>query len=206
MKARLKFADGAAIKRELDTQITGILGPKTEADLVKPDKKAKKKVSFICKLGLILVLGRIDSISAAVRAILHSEGQIAGIVSELVGGTHDVRTCATQEKKPAAPAPNGAAPTDGAAAAGSSAAVPVANGDSHAPEANPYAFLPDPRENYRVSSTTSYTDQQIPNTETALLCVPYTALKLQGSIELLAACLCGLALQTYLKQQQPCRS
>ena len=96
-----------------------------------------------------------------------------------MGGTHDVRTCATQEKKPAAPASSGAAPADGAAAAGSSAAVPVANGDSHAPEANPYAFLPDPRENYRVSSTTSYTDHQIANTETGLLCVPFTALKLQ---------------------------
>lgn len=44
IKARLKWADGAAIKRELDTQIAAILGPKTEADLVKPDKKAKKKV------------------------------------------------------------------------------------------------------------------------------------------------------------------
>ena len=45
IKARLKFVDGAAIKRELDKQITDLLGPKTEADLVKPDKKAKKKVS-----------------------------------------------------------------------------------------------------------------------------------------------------------------
>ena len=44
IKARLKFVDGAAIKRELDKQITDLLGPKTEADLVKPDKKAKKKV------------------------------------------------------------------------------------------------------------------------------------------------------------------
>ncbi len=53
IKARLKFADGAAIKRELDSQITGILGPKTEADLVKPGKKAKK-VSFTCQLAAIL--------------------------------------------------------------------------------------------------------------------------------------------------------
>ena len=44
IKARLKFADGAAIKSELDQQIAGLLGPKTEADLVKPDKKTKKKV------------------------------------------------------------------------------------------------------------------------------------------------------------------
>ena len=45
IKARLKFADGAAVKQELDKQITELLGPKTEADMVKPDKKAKKKVS-----------------------------------------------------------------------------------------------------------------------------------------------------------------
>ena len=41
----MKFADGAAIKSELDRQIADLLGPKTEADLIKPDKKAKKKVS-----------------------------------------------------------------------------------------------------------------------------------------------------------------
>ena len=74
IKARLKFADGAAIKRELDTQIKSILGPKTESDLVKPDKKAKKKVSFIGKLGLILGLRETDPVSAAVRARLHNIG------------------------------------------------------------------------------------------------------------------------------------
>ena len=46
IKAQLKFADGAAIKQELDKQIVAILGPKQEADNVKLDKKAKKKVSL----------------------------------------------------------------------------------------------------------------------------------------------------------------
>ena len=44
MKARLRWAEGAEIKRELDAHVAVLLGPKTEADLVKPDKKKAKKV------------------------------------------------------------------------------------------------------------------------------------------------------------------
>lgn len=46
VKARLKWAEGAEIKRELDAQVGALLGPKTEADLVKPDKKKVKKVGL----------------------------------------------------------------------------------------------------------------------------------------------------------------
>jgi hypothetical protein len=45
VKAALKWADGAEVKRELDKQILELLGPKTEQDLAKPDKKKKKVVS-----------------------------------------------------------------------------------------------------------------------------------------------------------------
>ena len=54
VKARLKWAEGAEIKRELDAQVAALLGPKTEADLVKPDKKKAKKVRSLlpCMLHL----------------------------------------------------------------------------------------------------------------------------------------------------------
>ena len=58
---------------------------------------------------------------------------------------------APQEKKPAAATANGAVGAEGAQPAGERLPASVANGDSHAAEANPYAFLPDPRENHRVS-------------------------------------------------------
>ena len=57
---------------------------------------------------------------------------------------------AMQEKKPAAAVPNGEASIGGEQAAASAAPAPVANGDSSAPEANPYAFLPDPQDNHKV--------------------------------------------------------
>ena len=44
VKGRLKWAEGAEVKRELDAQVAALLGPKTEADLAKPDKKKAKKV------------------------------------------------------------------------------------------------------------------------------------------------------------------
>ena len=43
MKRRLKWADGAAVKAELEAQMAAFLGPKTEADLKPLDKKDKKK-------------------------------------------------------------------------------------------------------------------------------------------------------------------
>ncbi|KAK9832832.1 hypothetical protein WJX81_005150 [Elliptochloris bilobata] len=42
LKKRLKWADGAAVKKELDVQVAALLGPKTEADLAKPEKKKKE--------------------------------------------------------------------------------------------------------------------------------------------------------------------
>ncbi|CAK0743004.1 hypothetical protein CVIRNUC_001436 [Coccomyxa viridis] len=107
IKAQLKFADGAAIKQELDKQIEAILGPKQEADNVKLDKKAKKK-----------------------------------------------------EKKPIAVVSNGEASLGGDQPAASAAPAPVANGDSSAPEANPYAFLPDPQDNHKVLTTVSFSDER----------------------------------------------
>ncbi|GAB4821823.1 hypothetical protein N2152v2_008869 [Parachlorella kessleri] len=41
VRAKLKWADVAAAKQELEKQIEALLGPKTEADLQKPDKKKK---------------------------------------------------------------------------------------------------------------------------------------------------------------------
>ena len=43
VKSRLKWAEGAAVKAELEAQVADFLGPKTEADMKPPDKKAKKK-------------------------------------------------------------------------------------------------------------------------------------------------------------------
>ncbi len=43
VKQRLKWADGAAVKKELDAQLAAFLGPKTEADKKPLDKSAKKK-------------------------------------------------------------------------------------------------------------------------------------------------------------------
>ncbi|KAK7499971.1 hypothetical protein BaRGS_00008819 [Batillaria attramentaria] len=42
-KAKLKWADGKAIKNEVDMQILDLLGPKTEADLEKPAKQKAAK-------------------------------------------------------------------------------------------------------------------------------------------------------------------
>ncbi|BDA41649.1 Glutamine-tRNA ligase [Coccomyxa sp. Obi] len=43
VKTALKWADGSRVKQELDHQILQLLGPKTEQDLVKPDKKKVKE-------------------------------------------------------------------------------------------------------------------------------------------------------------------
>lgn len=45
VKKRLKFADGATVKRETEAQVEALLGPKTEADLQKPAPVKKVKVS-----------------------------------------------------------------------------------------------------------------------------------------------------------------
>lgn len=47
VKIALKWADGSKVKQELDDQILQLLGPKTEQDLVKPDKKKTKVNSFL---------------------------------------------------------------------------------------------------------------------------------------------------------------
>lgn len=47
IKTALKWADGSKVKQELDDQILQLLGPKTEQDLVKPDKKKTKVTSFL---------------------------------------------------------------------------------------------------------------------------------------------------------------
>lgn len=39
----LRFADGKSVKAEVDMQVLTLLGPKTEADLVKPKGKAAPK-------------------------------------------------------------------------------------------------------------------------------------------------------------------
>ena len=45
-KAEVKWAAAADLKQEVDRQIAALLGPKTEADMQKPDvKKKKAKVS-----------------------------------------------------------------------------------------------------------------------------------------------------------------
>ena len=41
VRKALKWADGKAIKSEIDVQVLDLLGPKTEADMAKPEKKAK---------------------------------------------------------------------------------------------------------------------------------------------------------------------
>ena len=38
VRKQLKWADGKAIKAEVDMQVLSLLGPKTEADLQKPAK------------------------------------------------------------------------------------------------------------------------------------------------------------------------
>lgn len=40
---KLKWADGVAIKNEIDTQILDLLGPKTEDDLAPVSKQAKQQ-------------------------------------------------------------------------------------------------------------------------------------------------------------------
>ena len=45
MKKALKFADGKAVKAEVDRQILELLGPKTEQDLAKPVKEKSNKVT-----------------------------------------------------------------------------------------------------------------------------------------------------------------
>eukprot|EP00057_Strongylocentrotus_purpuratus_P031662 XP_785259.3 PREDICTED: glutamine--tRNA ligase [Strongylocentrotus purpuratus] len=45
VRQKLKWADGKAIKTEMDMQVTILLGPKTEADMVKPSKDGKKEKS-----------------------------------------------------------------------------------------------------------------------------------------------------------------
>lgn len=45
MKKALKFADGKAVKAEVDRQILELLGPKTEEDLSKPSKDKSTKVA-----------------------------------------------------------------------------------------------------------------------------------------------------------------
>eukprot|EP00164_Ancoracysta_twista_P004428 GFYU01005976.1.p1 GENE.GFYU01005976.1~~GFYU01005976.1.p1 ORF type:complete len:267 (+),score=118.25 GFYU01005976.1:60-803(+) len=42
-KPELKWAEGSMVKKELDAQMLALLGPKTEADMAKPDKKKKEK-------------------------------------------------------------------------------------------------------------------------------------------------------------------
>merc|ERR1719312_1244631 len=41
VRKSLKWADGKAVKSEIDIQVLDLLGPKTEADMAKPEKKAK---------------------------------------------------------------------------------------------------------------------------------------------------------------------
>ncbi len=41
-RAEVKWAPAAELKQELDRQIAALLGPKTEADMQKPDAKKKK--------------------------------------------------------------------------------------------------------------------------------------------------------------------
>ena len=41
VRKSLKWADGKAVKSEIDVQVLDLLGPKTEADMAKPEKKAK---------------------------------------------------------------------------------------------------------------------------------------------------------------------
>ena len=148
--------DGAAIKHELDKQIAGLLGPKTEADLVKPDKKAKKKVSN----SLVQINTRLHTEYAQIPSCSTRTLQGCLTLLQYVRTVYTVSSCtciadlqpnATQEKKPAALASNGTVPAEGGEPAGERLPASVANGDSHAAEANPYAFLPDPRENHRVS-------------------------------------------------------
>lgn len=43
VKKQLKWADGAAVKAEIEAQVAAFLGPKTAADLKPLDKKDKKK-------------------------------------------------------------------------------------------------------------------------------------------------------------------
>jgi len=42
VRKTLKWADGKAVKSEIDVQVLDLLGPKTEADMAKPEKKAKQ--------------------------------------------------------------------------------------------------------------------------------------------------------------------
>ena len=43
-RAVVKWAEVAELQAELERQVEAVLGPKTAADLEKPDKKKKKKV------------------------------------------------------------------------------------------------------------------------------------------------------------------
>ena len=51
VRETLKWADGSAIKAELEAQLAAVLGPKTEADLAKPKKEKKKKTKKENKTG-----------------------------------------------------------------------------------------------------------------------------------------------------------
>jgi glutaminyl-tRNA synthetase len=45
-KVALKWADGKAVKNEIDMQLLNLLGPKTEEDLKPAPKQAAKEVSM----------------------------------------------------------------------------------------------------------------------------------------------------------------
>ena len=45
VRSKLKWADVAAVRAELDVQVAALLGPKTEADLAPPEKKKAKKAA-----------------------------------------------------------------------------------------------------------------------------------------------------------------
>ena len=42
IRKKIPWADGKAVKSEIDVQVLDLLGPKTEADLAPPPKKDKK--------------------------------------------------------------------------------------------------------------------------------------------------------------------
>jgi len=49
-RAEVKWAPAAELKQELDRQVAALLGPKTEADMQKPDAKKKKAKVWLLPL------------------------------------------------------------------------------------------------------------------------------------------------------------
>ena len=119
-------------------------------------------------LGLLLACWHRGQHKACLAA--RSDGKSwASIATSICSSGQDMMSdhLCMQEKKPAAAVSNEESSVGGQQPAASAAPAPVANGNSSAPEANPYAFLPDPRDNHKVCLTIMGHHVSMSNNDTA---------------------------------------